>query len=165
MMLATRVRLTRSVATAAIVAVGLFAWREARSVDVHAAQVHEPVRAERHRDRCGAVEAPRSDDTLVVYLHEPAEWTGVEVESDWAKTFRMVWDGPIRSWTTMRLVRVPSLDHRMIESIAPWSIGHGNEVLRLRVKVRVVVPGDLDAALEWARVNPAVASAEVSIAE
>lgn len=101
-----------------------------------------------------------SPDTLVVELRSAPEWTGVVVESDWAKSYRMAWNGPIRSWTTMRNIRVPSLDHRMIESIEPVDPQVEN---RIRVRVRVVVPGDLEAARDWVASNPAVNVAAVEM--
>ncbi len=104
-------------------------------------------------------------DTLIVHLHDVPEWTGIEDESDWAKSYRIVWDGPIRTWTTMRDIRVPSLNHRMIESIEPGRERCGLPSKNSRVivvKVRVVVPGDLEAALEWVRSNPAVEQANVA---
>jgi hypothetical protein len=114
----------------------------------------------RTRRRCELEMVP-STDTLRVVLHEAPAWTGVDIESEWAKSFRMVWDGPITSWTTMRQVRVPGLDHRMIESIEP--IAATREARTIRVKVRVVVPGDLEAALAWVAANPAVESARVEV--
>ncbi len=108
-----------------------------------------------HR-RTDAAQVP-SRDRLFVILREEPEWTGADEESDWSKSSRMVWDGPIQTWTTMRQVRVPSLNHRMIDSIEPVQ-PHTPEIF---VMVRVVVPGDLEAALEWVRANPEVRYADV----
>jgi hypothetical protein len=108
---------------------------------------------------CRRHQSPRSKDTLFVVLRDEPEWTGIDEESDWSKSYHMVWDGPIRTWTTMRTVRVPSLDHRMIESIEPV----GTEHHAVYVHVRVVVPGDLEAALEWVRARPEVESASVRL--
>jgi hypothetical protein len=120
----------------------------------------------RTRRRCELEMVP-STDTLRVVLHEAPAWTGVDIESDWAKSFRMVWDGPITSWTTMRQVRVPGLDHRMLDSIEPIVMSGDTPGARdtrtIRVKVRVVVPGDLEAALAWVAANPAVESARVEV--
>ncbi len=114
---------------------------------------------QRDEDERSQAAAP-SPDTLVVELRAAPEWTGVVVESDWAKSYRMAWNGPIRSWTTMRNIRVPSLDHRMIESIEPADPQVEN---RIRVRVRVVVPGDLEAARDWVASNPAVNVAAVEM--
>ena len=102
----------------------------------------------------------RSPDTLVVELRSAPEWTGVVEESDWAKSYHMAWNGPIRSWTTMRNIRVPSLDHRMIESI---ELADPRVENRIRVRVRVVVSGDLEAARDWVASNPAVNAAAVEM--
>ncbi|MFN0248518.1 MAG: hypothetical protein ACKV2T_16620 [Kofleriaceae bacterium] len=174
-MLATRVRLARATAIGATVAIALVALvvdvvppamdrgtpALARETPVVEPPPSDPPR--RARRGCDQ-EAVHSTDTLQVVLREAPEWTGVDIESDWAKTFRMVWDGPITSWTTMRQVRVPALDHRMIESIEPMVfLGETADARTIRVKVRVVVPGDLEAALAWVAANPAVESARVEV--
>jgi hypothetical protein len=161
-MLATRVRLACATAIGATVALALSlvtVGGDRVAVDDRVAERPSDDQP-RTRRRCD-VETVPSKDSLTVVLHEAPEWTGVDVESDWAKSFRMVWDGPITSWTTMRQVRVPGLDHRMIESIEP--IEATRDARAIRVKVRVVVPGDLEAALAWVAANPAVESARVEV--
>lgn len=164
-MLAVRTRLRWGIAISAILTLaGLLASTSAdvQQPAVPAPRIDPTPQVESGRpSRCGRV-TPRSSDTLFVVLHEAPEWTGVDEESDWAKSYRMVWDGPIQTWTTMRKVRVPSLDHRMIESIEPatsiFSPGHA-----VFVRVRVVAPGDLEAALAWVRARPDVERASVRI--
>lgn len=153
-MLAIRARFVCSIAVVALVGLGLVAmhWRtgDRPRREIDATAIRLPM-------TCAAAMVG-DPDTLHVVLHEVPEVTGQTIESDWAKSFRMVWDGPIQTWTTMRMVRVPALDHRMIDSIEPSS---ETDVRVLRVRVRVVVPGDLEAALAWIRANPAVRTAEV----
>lgn len=134
---------------------------ERLSVDVRVDLATPEMGSNGHEDAisCSRHRPPLGEDTLFVVLRDEPEWTGVEEESDWARSYHMVWDGPIRTWTTMRKVRVPGLDHRMIESIEPV----GTEHHAVFVRVRVVVPGDLEAALEWVRARPEVESASVRL--
>jgi hypothetical protein len=114
-------------------------------------EIHGVLSVERAR--------PNSVDTLFVVMRDEVEWTGVVEESDWSKVCQITWDGPIRTWTTMRKVRVPSLDNRMIESIEPVGTEHN----AIYVHLRVIVPGDVDAALAWIRSRPEVESAALRI--